>query len=41
MNGDKVAKPDKTAKGKGGPTSLERKNLGRNMSRVKNQKGGR
>jgi hypothetical protein len=24
----------------GGPTSLDRKNMGRNMSRVKNQRGG-
>jgi hypothetical protein len=24
----------------GGPTSLDRKNFGRNMSRVKNQRGG-
>jgi len=24
----------------GGPTSLDRKNMGRNMSRVNNQKGG-
>jgi hypothetical protein len=26
---------------KGGPTSMDRKNMGRNMSRVANQKSGR
>lgn len=38
-SGDKVAAPVNTGKGKGGPSSLDRKKFGRNMSRVKNQRG--
>lgn len=42
--GDKMEKPVDTRVGNksksGGPTSLDRKKFGRNMSRVKNQRGG-
>jgi hypothetical protein len=41
--GPKTAHPDSNAKKMkaGGPTSLDRKTMGRNMSRVANQKGSK